>query len=85
MLLKSLPAGVNPCALVALRLRLAGELDAFAVAADTHHRIVAPFPVTLIENKAVIAAQAGTRYEVLVDGSRILSVASRGRDELDLR
>ncbi|MBM3861395.1 MAG: hypothetical protein FJ395_17345 [Verrucomicrobia bacterium] len=77
-------APVNPCVLAALRLRLAGELDSLAVAADAKHRVVAPFPVRLRAGKAIITARRGLKYEVLVDGARIVPVTSRGTDVLDL-
>ncbi len=79
-----LPAYVNPCVLVALQLRLAGQLDGIAVAADEKHRIAAPFPVRIENGRAVIEAKAGLEYQVVVDGSRIVDVKSRGRDEIAL-
>jgi hypothetical protein len=78
------PADINPCALVSLRLRLAGELDSLSIASDGKHRIVAPFPVTLRDGKARIAARASVPYEVVVDGARVVPITSRGTDELDL-
>jgi len=77
-------APVNPCVLAALRWRLAGELDSLAVAADDTHRVVAPFPVRLRAGKAVIEAQRGVHYQVLVNGNRIVPVASQGTDVVDL-
>jgi hypothetical protein len=78
------PWNINPCAIVSLRLVLEGKLDSLAVAAADGHRVVAPYPVTLSGGKAHITAPAGTQYEVLVDGSRIVPVTSRGNDVLDL-
>ncbi|MCX7825546.1 MAG: hypothetical protein N2689_08295 [Verrucomicrobiae bacterium] len=78
------PWNINPSALVSLRLVLDGKLDSLAVACDGRHRVVAPFPVTLRDGKARIAARAGVRYEVVVDGARVVPIASRGTDELDL-
>jgi hypothetical protein len=81
---RRLPAAVNPCVLVWLRLLLGGELDSLAVGAEGSHRLVAPFPVTLRAGKATITAKAGTRYDVLLDGSRIKSIVSQGVDTIGL-
>lgn len=78
------PAAVNPCVLVALRLRLAGELDALAAAAAGRHRVVAPFPVTIRDGRAVVNGRAGVAYEAVIDGTRVEKVASRGEDRIDL-
>ncbi|MCX7006623.1 MAG: hypothetical protein NTY53_05135 [Kiritimatiellaeota bacterium] len=45
---------------------------------------MSPFPVTLSGGKAHITAPTGTKYEVLLDGSRIIPITSRGTDVLDL-
>ena len=78
------PAAVNPCVLVALRLRLAGELDALAVAAAGRHRVVAPFPVTIRDGRAVVNGRPGVAYEAVIDGARVVKVASQGEDRMDL-
>lgn len=75
---------INPCALVYLRRRLDGDNAGLYVAADSSHRIVAPFPVTLDGNRATVRAAAGINYQVVVDGQRIIDIASRGVDELTL-
>jgi hypothetical protein len=74
------PANINPCALVSLRLVLDGQLDSLAVATDGKHRVVAPFPVTVRDGKAHVEARAGVKYQILVDGERIIDVTSQGRD-----
>lgn len=71
---RRLPAYVNPCVLVALRLRLAGKQDALAVATDGPHRVVAPFPVRIESGKAFVDAPVGLKYQVVIDGSRIVAV-----------
>ena len=73
---------INPCALVSLRLVLDGDLDSIAVANDGRHRVVAPFPVTIRAGRAHIRARQGVTYQALVDGQRIVNVASRGDDEV---
>ncbi|NUQ66563.1 MAG: hypothetical protein HUU20_29220, partial [Pirellulales bacterium] len=74
------PWNINPCAVVSLRMALDGELDSLAVAVDGKHRIVAPFPVTLREGKARIQARPGVKYQVLIDGEKIVDVTSQGDD-----
>ena len=74
------PWRINPCALVSLRLVLDGQLDSLSVAADDGHRVVAPFPATLRDGKAHVEARQGVQYQVLIDGSRIVDVESRGED-----
>ena len=69
-------------ALVSLRLVLDGQLDSLAVATDGKHRIVAPFPVTLKDGKAEIQGKPGLRYQVLLDGERVIDVESQGLDQL---
>jgi hypothetical protein len=78
------PANINPCALVSLRMVLDGQLDSLAVATDGKHRVVAPFPVTLEDGHAVIQGQPGLRYQILLDGQRIIDVPSQGLDRVPL-
>ncbi len=75
---------INPCALVSLQWALAGRVDSLAVADDGAHRIVAPLPVTITNGRARIEGRKGLTYEVVIDGRRIVTVKSRGIDELDL-
>ena len=78
------PADINPSVLVSLRLLLAGKLDALAVASDGHYRVVAPYPISIHDGKAIINAKSGTSYQVLVDGKRIINVESVGKDTISL-
>ena len=77
-------AAINPCTLVNLRRRLDGETVGLCIAADTRHRIVAPFPVAIKGSNATIMAAAGIKYEVLIDGQRIVAVVSQGTDVIAL-
>ena len=79
------PADINPCALFSLRTRLNGQVDSLDVATVDGHRVAAPFHVAADEGRATIAASVGTRYQVLVDGLRIIDVVSEGNDVIDLR
>ena len=81
---QKLPANINPSALVSLRLRLRGELDSLSVAADHSHRVAAPFKVKIRNGNAYIDAIEGTRYQVLVDGERVIDVVSKGKDVISL-
>ena len=75
---------INPCALYSLQLALAGTVDSLAVATDGKHRIVAPLPVTIANARARIQGRTGLTYQVVIDGSRIVTVKSQGIDELPL-
>jgi hypothetical protein len=75
---------INPCALVSLRLALAGGCDNLAVAYDGKHRVAAPFPVTIAKGAARVRAKAGMEYQLLVDGERIVDVRSQGLDVVPL-
>ena len=81
---KRLPADINPGALVSLRLLLAGKLDSLAVATEGQHRVVAPYPVTIRDGRARIAAEAGAKYQIVIDGRRIVDVPSQGSDTVPL-
>jgi hypothetical protein len=74
------PARINPCALVSLRLVLDGKLDSLAVASDGEHRVVAPFPLTLENGRAHIRASKGVSYQIIVDGKRVVTIESIGDD-----
>ncbi len=74
------PARINPCALVSLRLAVEGELDSLAVASGDGHRAVAPFPATIRDGNLHVKARAGIKYQVLIDGRRVVEVPSKGED-----
>jgi len=78
------PWNINPCALVSVELALEGKPDGLCVAAAGGHRVVAPFPVTIQGQEAVISAPPGTTYQVLIDGRRIVQLTSTGRDKVTL-
>ncbi|RIK81459.1 MAG: hypothetical protein DCC68_08580 [Planctomycetota bacterium] len=78
------PWNINPCALVSLERLLDGKVDSLAVARSKERHVVAPFPVRIDENRAIIDGIAGTRYQVIVDGRRIVDVTSQGKDTVDL-
>ncbi len=78
------PADINPGALVSLRLHLSGRLDNLAVATNGNHRLVAPFPVTIRDGRAHIQAPRGARYQLLIDGRRIVDIDSSGKDGVPL-
>lgn len=78
------PWNINPCALVSLRLILDGRVDSLAVATDGKHRVAAPFHVLIEDGKAHIQGKAGLTYQILVDGTRILDVQSKGLDVVPL-
>ena len=75
---------INPGALVSLRLALAGKLDSLSLASDGKHRVLAPFPVTLQDGNAHVHAKAGTSYQLLIDGARVVKIDSVGEDVVPL-
>lgn len=75
---------INPCAVVSLRLKLEGQLEALDCAIANGHRVVAPFPVVLKGSRAVIQGRAGVEYQAVVDGRRVVDIHSRGTDEFPL-
>lgn len=78
------PADINPCALVSLEMALDGKLDGLAVATADGRRVVAPFPVTIREGKAHVRGRKGVSYQVVIDGKRVVDVASQGDDVVPL-
>ncbi len=78
------PPAINPCSVVSLRFALEGKRDSLAVAVGDMHRVVSPFPVTIRGGKARICAKQGITYQVLVDGRRLVDVASVGKDVVSL-
>jgi hypothetical protein len=78
------PADINPSVLVGLRLRCRGQLDGLAVASNAEHRVVAPFPVEIVQQQARIQGSPGVHYQVLIDGQRIVDIQSRGEDTVEL-
>ena len=79
------PPDINPAAIATLRIKLDGQLDTLDLATEGEHRIVSPFPVTLRDGVAEIEAVAGTAYQVVVDGARIVDVVSEGRDRVPVK
>jgi hypothetical protein len=78
------PADINPCALVSLRMALDGQVDSLCVAANSTHRVAAPFRVRLRGGNAVIDGEQGVDYQVLVNGMQVVDVRSKGRDTIKL-
>jgi len=75
---------INPCNLVSLGAALDGRPDHLSVAANGKHRVAAPFPVTIRDGAAHIEGRAGVKYQVVVDGDRVVDVASKGQDVVAL-
>lgn len=79
-----LPFDINPCALVSLRLRLAGEAAGLEFAEAGGRRVVAPFPVRMEDGEAIIQGKAGLSYQIVLDGEQIIDVKSAGEDRVKL-
>jgi len=78
-----LPFDINPCALVSLRLRLAGGAAGLHFAEREGRQVIAPFPVRIEDGEAVVSGNAGLSYQVIIDGERIIEVKSKGKDRID--
>ena len=76
---------INPAGLVSLEMALEGKVDSLAVAVEGGRRVLAPFPVTIKDGKAVIQARAGVAYQVIIDGKRVVDVKSAGTDTVPLQ
>jgi len=74
---------INPCALVSLQLALDGKVDSLSVATDAKRRIASPFPITIDKGKVRIEGRKGLTYQVLIDGERIVTIESKGIDQID--
>ena len=73
------PWDINPCATIYMHKRLAGQPVGVYVAADDHHRVVAPFPVTLDAGVARIDPRhvpPGLAYQLLINGEQIINVSA---------
>jgi len=75
---------INPCNLVSLGAVLDGRPDHLSVAANGKHRVAAPFPVTIRDGAGHIDGRAGVKYQVVVNGQRIVDVESKGQDVVAL-
>ena len=75
---------INPCAIVSLDRAIRGEIHRPVVATGDGRRVVSPFPVRIENGKAIVEGRPGVRYQLLVDGNRVIDVVSEGRDIVDL-
>jgi len=78
------PWNINPCNLVSLEMALDGRVDHLSVAADEKRRVAAPFPVTIRDGAAHVEGREGVKYQVVVDGQRVIDVESKGQDVVPL-
>ncbi|MCS7237131.1 MAG: hypothetical protein NZ899_02530 [Thermoguttaceae bacterium] len=75
---------INPCAIVSLDRAIRGEIHRPVVATGDGHRVVAPFPVRVEAGTAVVRSTPGIRYQIVIDGRRIVDVVGTGRDTIPL-
>ncbi len=75
---------INPCSLISLQRVLAGQIDSLALAAHGGRRVLSPFPVRIVGGKAVVTARQNLSYQLLVDGTKFITVRSRGTDSITL-
>jgi hypothetical protein len=77
---------INPSAMMALRLAVAGEVAGLTAAAtvDGKHRVCGPWPMAIRDGNAVVRAKVGIAYQLVVDGRRVVTVQSKGEDIVPL-
>lgn len=73
------PADINPCALVSLRLALAGKVDNLLVTTYNGHRITAPFRLKIKDGIGYPDIDVPPTCQVLLDGENIVNVTAEGR------
>ena len=78
------PPDINPCALASLQRLFEGHGEVLTVITIDGHRVVGPFPMVEREGKLIVTARSGIRYQLVVDGERVLSIDSKGRDVVSL-
>ena len=78
------PWRIQPGALLSLERALDGQVDALCLAVDGPHRALAPFPLTIRQGQAHIRSRPGVKYQVLIDGRRIVDVVGQGDDAVAL-
>lgn len=72
------PYDINPCTLVALRLRWEGQPSGLTSATLAGRRLVSPYPVKADAGQLLIQAPPGQDFQILIDGEpRSLSGPSR--------
>jgi hypothetical protein len=86
---------INPSAMIALRLAVEGSVAGLTAAAtgdgsaassppSGKGRICGPWPMTVRDGNAVVRAKAGTTYQLVVDGRRVVTIQSKGEDVVPL-
>jgi len=85
------PFDINPSVLVQQRRRLQGKIAALdiALSADKKFRVVSPYKTAIEDNTvegstAVIEGVAGTSYQIIVNGTEVKTIESKGTDRIVL-
>ncbi len=71
---------INPCDLNMLRRLIDGRHTNVAVVDVGDKRVVSPYPTKRVGNDLVIEGRAGTQYQLLINGSDVVSIRSQGVD-----
>ena len=74
---------LGPDHLISMRLRLSGRDPRLEIAANDSHRVIAPFPVKIKKNQAIIKGINGMDYQIVADG-KIINIKSKGNDVVEL-
>ncbi len=75
---------IGPNSLISIRLRLSGRDPRLEIAFNDSHRVVAPFPVKIKNNKAYIKGIKGMDYQIVADG-KVIDIKSKGDDIVELK
>lgn len=79
------PYDINPTALHYLRRLIEGKATAVNPVFDKKGRhVLSPFKAEIVGDEVVIQGKAGTQYEIIVNGSQIHKIDSKGVDRITL-
>jgi len=79
-----LPFDINPTVLVQQRRRLQGELAALDIALSPDNRVVSPYKTKIEGNVAIIEGVADTTYQIIINGTTVKTIESKGIDRVEL-
>ena len=75
---------IGPLMLIQFQRRFAGKPCGIYAARYKGNTIAAPFPVKIKNGKAIINAQKGLDYQVIIN-QKVVDIKSKGRDEIELK
>jgi hypothetical protein len=75
---------IAPASLISLDRAIRGEPENLYVASAGSSRVLAPFRVTIEQQNAHISAVAGLKYQIVLNGTRVIDITSKGEDVVPL-